>query len=384
MQQAFLRGYLFVCLIGCLAACNDNSSENNNKIVIEGNVKDIPNGNVYLADGYSWKVIDSASCKDGHFRFLVTVDSSFTTRMVAIQYKPKSIVGSTEKYVMQGGYRRPFFRNHTRGRDSLKYYNATFLLERKTIQIGGEANGMGNLRVVGGKETDVMYSLQMKDFGWLGNAVGAQRVAKLNLFRDQISTAPFSYYLLGEIYKGKEEFSAQELRDFLALFDQNVQRSTVGDRINSYLANGGDVTKTHPNFTLLGSTNQKEWVFAKHAKLHMLVFWASWCGPCRKEIPQLKELYKAYAGQGLNLISISIDEKPTDWQTALTREQMPWRQAIVESSQAELIKQQFNFSSIPCVVLLDDQGKEIRRFMGYDENNEKQYNDLLAGKLGNK
>ena len=382
MQKVFPRVCLFICLVICSVACSSNSK--NNKIVIEGNIKDIPNGKVYLADAYSWKAIDSVNCENGRFRFLLTVDSSFTTRNVAIQYKPKFISGGTEKYAMQAGYRRPCFRNHMRDIDSQKYYIDDFVLEMGNIRIGGEAKGMGNLRVFGSKETNVMYSLQMQNFGWLGNARGAQRIAKLHFFRDRIKAAPFSYYLLGKIYNGKEEFSKQELRELLALFDRDVQRSAAGNRISSYLANRVDATQTHPNFTLLGPTNQKEWVLDKKAKLNMLVFWASWCGPCRKEIPQLKELYKAYASQGLNLISISIDEKPSNWQAALTQEQMPWRQAIVESSQADLIKQRFNFSIIPCVVLLDNQGKEIKRFVEYDENNKKEYHSLLAEKLGKK
>jgi thiol-disulfide isomerase/thioredoxin len=380
MQQALPRVYLLIYFITCLAGCNHSSE--NNKIVVEGNINDIPNGKIYLADGYSWKAIDSTKCTDGHFRFLITADSSFTTRMVAIQYKAKLLSGSTEKYAMQAGYRRPFFRNHMRGMDSLKYYNDNFVLERVNLRIGGDAKGMGNLRVFGSRETDIMYSLQMQNFGWLGNAQGAQRVAKLQSFKDKIKAAPFSYYLIGEIYKGKEEFSAQELRELLALFDQHVQRSLMGDKVNNYLANRIDATQTHPDFTLVGSDNRKQWVLDKHAKVNMLVFWASWCGPCRKEIPQLKELYKTYASQGLNLISISLDEKSDNWQQALVQEHMQWRQAIAGSSQAELIKQQFNFSSIPCIVLLDNQGKEISRFMGYDKNNDKNYNALLAKKLG--
>ena len=55
-------------------------------------------------------------------------------------------------------------------------------------------------------------------------------------------------------------------------------------------------------------------------------FWASWCGPCRGEIPHLKEAYAKYADKGVAFFSVSIDKSDAAWKKALVEENMPWEQ----------------------------------------------------------
>ena len=115
----------------------------------------------------------------------------------------------------------------------------------------------------------------------------------------------------------------------------------------------------------------------KDAKLNMLVFWASWCGPCRKEIPALKGIEKSYRGKGLNLVNISIDESKQDWETALKQEQMAWPQFLVDSASRSLTLSQYNVAGVPLVIFTDGSGNEINRFTGYDEEQVKKYEGVI-------
>lgn len=56
----------------------------------------------------------------------------------------------------------------------------------------------------------------------------------------------------------------------------------------------------------------------------LVEFWSSWCGPCRAEIPHMKEAYEKYRGQGFEIVSVSLDEEHEDWQEASVEEQIPW------------------------------------------------------------
>ncbi|QNE39171.1 redoxin domain-containing protein [Hymenobacter sp. NBH84] len=380
MRNLFVK----ISLLACLCACAKEKPAD--EIIVEGNVKNMPDGKVYLADAYQYDILlDSVECKDGHFLFKLKPDSLFTPSMVSIHYTNDIPYDSTdrEQYYKRLGYRMLAFYNHTKGADSLKYYNTAFFLEKNHTKLEGNLQG-NKIRVSGSKETSLMYSLNRADFGWLGNSEGEKRAARIKFFTNTVKKNPYSYYLIKEIYNAKEQYSEQELGDILALFTPEVQASAFGTKVKSYLANRVDPDQPYPNMSFARPDNQQGWMMDNGAKVNMLVFWASWCGPCRKEIPQLKELYAEYKDRGVNLVSVSIDDKPESWQKALGQEQMAWQQLIVDKEQIDLVQQKFNFSAIPLVILADSRGKEIRRFVGFEENNPQLYRAVLNDRVGAK
>lgn len=96
-------------------------------------------------------------------------------------------------------------------------------------------------------------------------------------------------------------------------------------------------------------------------KYLLMDFWASWCGPCRKVIPELKEIYSKYNTKGLELLSISIDSKEKDWQAAVSEEAMTWPGQILAPNAGKEILNLYQFNGIPHLVLLDKEGKVLGR-----------------------
>lgn len=98
-------------------------------------------------------------------------------------------------------------------------------------------------------------------------------------------------------------------------------------------------------------------------KYTLLEFWASWCGPCRADIPHLKEAYELYHPAGFEVISISMDDDKTKWLKAIADEQMSWLQVSDLKAFAGDFSKIYNFNGIPTCVLVGPDGEIITRNM---------------------
>ncbi len=89
-------------------------------------------------------------------------------------------------------------------------------------------------------------------------------------------------------------------------------------------------------------------------------FWASWCGPCRQEIPHMKDLYEVYKGKDIEFLSVSIDKSKNAWKKAMRQEDMAWPQLQAPGSGKDIMKE-YQFSGIPYIILLDKEGKIVAK-----------------------
>lgn len=103
--------------------------------------------------------------------------------------------------------------------------------------------------------------------------------------------------------------------------------------------------------------NEKVLSFTSHgAKYLLLDFWASWCEPCHKEIPNLRALYDRYHDQGLEIIGISADQNPEDWKSCLEEQKEPWANYLDRNRQAI---GEYKVQYIPSIFIIDENGTII-------------------------
>jgi peroxiredoxin len=108
-------------------------------------------------------------------------------------------------------------------------------------------------------------------------------------------------------------------------------------------------------------------------KYVLLEFWASWCGPCRKEIPEMKHAYKEFNSKGFEIYAISIDKKEDDWKKASKEEKLPWINTHYFSDPKINAQTTYSVSSIPANFLIGPDGTIVARNLRGDD---------LAKKLG--
>lgn len=92
-------------------------------------------------------------------------------------------------------------------------------------------------------------------------------------------------------------------------------------------------------------------------KVTLIDFWASWCGPCRKENPSVVAMYNELKAQGFKIIGVSLDKDKQKWIDAIAKDQLTWPQISNLQFWTEPIAVMYNVKSIPATFVLDKDGK---------------------------
>ena len=111
----------------------------------------------------------------------------------------------------------------------------------------------------------------------------------------------------------------------------------------------------------------------------MVDFWASWCVPCVQELSFLKSLYQTYHGQGLDIVSVSLDTKRSAWEAAVKKHQIPWPQISDLKGWHGTITKDYAISAIPFIIVIDQKGNIAVRNL-HDYKLENAIKELLAAK----
>lgn len=129
-----------------------------------------------------------------------------------------------------------------------------------------------------------------------------------------------------------------------------------------------------PDFTLLSSTGENVRLGELRGKVVMLNFWASWCGPCRKEMPLLDAMHKRYGPAGFELYGVNVEEDNTDAKKMIKDMGVTLPVLYDPESKASTL---YKVDAMPTTVMIDKKGQIRYVNRGYKDGDENKYRDQI-------
>ncbi|MCC3158986.1 AhpC/TSA family protein [Hymenobacter sp. 15J16-1T3B] len=186
----------------------------------------------------------------------------------------------------------------------------------------------------------------------------AQLAAAKSLARRPTYLAPFAALeLIGE------EAQAEFLDSVTAVYQKlaPVSRYTKALLANQARLRATAVGAPAPDIQLTGPDGKVVALSSLRGKYVMIDFWASWCGPCRAENPNVVKLYNAYKGKGFEIYGVSLDQERDKWVKAIQTDGLVWPQVSDLKGWQSAAGQLYGVRAIPAAVLIDPEGRIIAK-----------------------
>lgn len=116
-----------------------------------------------------------------------------------------------------------------------------------------------------------------------------------------------------------------------------------------------------PDFTMNDEEGNPKKLSDFRGQIVLVDFWASWCGPCRKENPNVVKMYNKYKEKGFEILSVSLDKDKNRWLNAIEKDKLTWSHVSDLKGWKNEAALLYGVRSIPETILLDSEGKIIAR-----------------------
>lgn len=191
-------------------------------------------------------------------------------------------------------------------------------LENKEMVLEGEMGKLANATLIGSSTNDIAKNLPRTE-----NPVDEKYIKDLHSFIQQNNESVVAAYIIDVYKKTWGKTITLELYNLLSV---PIKQSAYGESISKYLSVNADIKvgSMLVDLSLPDTLGIVRKVTDINGKYVLIEFWGSWCGPCRKENPELVRIYNEFKNKGFEIYAIGIENSRKRWIEAIRKDQLPW------------------------------------------------------------
>lgn len=340
-----------------LAACDSAP-----KYTINGSVEGEQTGNVFLVKYANSKMdtLAKAPIADGKFTLTGKVDG-LTDAFLTIEGKRVGIPVFLENAQYTA------IVNLTSPMDNKVEGTEAQALANQFTAIGNEARTAQNdLYKAYSEASEAKDEAKMKEIEENFNKLGETASEKEDALIKANADSYISAYIIASKMGGME---ASELSEKYALLGENAKATEHGKKIAERIEKLGalEVGQVAPDFTLNTPEGEPLSMHSIKGKVKVIDFWASWCGPCRGENPNVVKIYEEFHPKGLEILSVSLDNNKEAWLKAIEDDHLTWNHVSDLKGWSNEAAQLYAVNGIPHMVILDENNVIVAKNLRGDE-----------------
>ncbi len=338
-----------IFILAVLAACSQKP-----KYTITGSLEDITSGWILLEQrvGNDMVIIDSTEIIDGSFSLSgsVAVPELYYMRIADRRGRLLFFVENSE--IIVTGHADSLYTAEITGsavQDEYEAFNA------EIAQVADMIRSLSDEYRVARQAEDE------EKIAWLEEQYDELDAKLTEIQDDYVSSHPASFINPVIIMNNSYGTDAEELEAKLLGLDESL----AGSRILKELWERVEILKDvavgqiAPDFTMNDPQGVPVALSSLRGKILLLDFWAAWCGPCRRENPNVVEAYNRFHDKGFDILGVSLDDNKEDWLKAIEDDMLTWNHASDLQGWSNAAAVQYGIQGIPANLLLDKDGRII-------------------------
>jgi thiol-disulfide isomerase/thioredoxin len=384
--------YNFLTFLLLVCSCTSQDAKNPCKFTLNGKITGQDSGIIILSYSpySSIRINDTALIKNGAFNFQGSIVEPTLAQIIS-----ENETSSADLYLEPGVMTINLTKNRFRDlkmtgsktQDELIQLNLMLSPINKNLSVLNKKRKLITDSILNSQNSNKIIELQ-KESKELENQYSRLRKELNTAYLKFVVGNPDSYvtpYYL-DVLKINGIIPYDSLKLIFYGLHQNIQNSIIGKKIQEEIRKKDNIQKgaTVPDFKAIDLNNNTITLSQfKNNNVVIVDFWASWCEGCRAAFPHLKDLYKKYNPQGLEIVAFEYrDVNKETWLSAINHDSINmWHNIATIFQNGDTVNKgiidNFPLPGIPLTILIGKDGKVIGSWMGYSE----QYVDSLDKKL---